>query len=51
METILNILSQPVSKEMMLWVGLVENIVILAWFWRKNIKAPSLTSLFKEKQN
>jgi hypothetical protein len=38
METILNILSQPVSINMALWIGLVENVVILVWLLRKNIK-------------
>jgi hypothetical protein len=38
MVTILNVLSQPVSMYMALWIGLVENIVILVWLLRKNIK-------------
>jgi hypothetical protein len=37
MDTILNILSQPVSTYMALWVGLGESIVILVWLLRKNI--------------
>jgi len=37
METILNMLSQPPSKDIVLWVVLIENIGVLVWLLRHKI--------------
>lgn len=44
METILNILKEAPNKDVVLWLVLVENIVILVWLLHKS------TSLLKKKQ-
>jgi len=48
METILNILSQPPSKDIVLWVALIENIGILVWLLRQNIRRRRLASFPKK---
>jgi hypothetical protein len=45
METILNILKEAPNKDVVLWLMLIENIVILVWLFRKS------ASLFKKKQS
>jgi len=44
METVLNILKEAPNKDIVLWLGLVENIVILVWLLLKS------ASLLKKKQ-
>jgi hypothetical protein len=45
METILNILKEAPNKDIVLWVGLVENILLLVWLLLKR------ASLLKKKQS
>ena len=45
METILNILREAPNKDVVLWLLLIENIVILVWLLRKP------ASLLKKKQS
>jgi len=45
METILNILKEAPNKDIVLWVVLVENILLLVWLLLKR------ASLLKKKQS
>ena len=48
METILNILNQPPSKDVVLWIVLIENIGILVWLLRQKIRHWRLTPFPKK---
>jgi len=38
METLINVLSQPPNKDVVLWIVLIENVAILVYLLRQWIK-------------